>query len=171
MRRNSKNIIIVILLLIILGLAYYSFYPLYREYKERSKAQETATTTSTNVSKTPQVTPDEEVVVEIGDIKFPVTGTVGHPASGFLRLLPARGGSSIQYENLNFKGDSELYVYLSKDLTASNYESLGPVKATTGTVTYTIPDDINPSEYPYILTWSKKQNLLFNHVEIPQNPI
>lgn len=169
----SKNFFIIILLLIIAGFIYYNFSPTLKDYFAKKP---TSTSTPPVISETikPNLKDENytsEEVVDIGDMKFPVIGTVDHPATGFLRLLPARGGSSIQYENLNFKKDTGLYVYLSKDLGAKSFQDLGPVKATSGTVTYAIPDDINPSEYTYILTWSKKLNTLFNYVELPVNPI
>jgi len=95
-----------------------------------------------------------------------VTGTSGHPASGTVRVIDAEGKKYIRYENYQTINGPDIYVYLSKDLAAKDFVSLGRVKGTEGNINYEIPPDINIDEYPYILTWCKAFGVLFNYAKI-----
>ena len=95
-----------------------------------------------------------------------VVGTTGHPASGTVRIVSAAGKNYVRYENFKTINGPDIYVYLSKDLKANDFVSLGKVRATEGNVNYEIPDTVNPADYPYVLTWCKTFGVLFNSARI-----
>ncbi len=95
-----------------------------------------------------------------------VVGTVGHPASGSVRVVEAGGETFIRYENYKTINGPDLFVYLAKDLDAQEFVSLGELRATEGNVNYQVPDDIDVREYPYVLTWCKQFGVLFNHAKL-----
>ena len=97
-----------------------------------------------------------------------VVGTTGHPASGSVRVVTAENKRYIRYEDFSTINGPDIYVYLAKDLDAKEFVSLGKVKATSGNVNYEIPAGVDPSEYPYVLTWCKAFSVLFNHADLSQ---
>jgi len=105
---------------------------------------------------------DEESVSEI----FPVMGTVGHSASGHVRLLNTAAGTVLRYENFSTINGPRLHLYLAKDLKAKEFIDLGPIKGTEGNINYTIPEGVDVSEYRYVMYWCVPFSVLFNYAEI-----
>jgi len=99
-------------------------------------------------------------------VSAPVIGSAGHPASGEVKLINTSEGKVIRYENFETINGPDLYVYLSKDLKAIDFVSLGEIRATKGNVNYTIPDNIDLGEYKYVMTWCKQFGVLFNYADI-----
>lgn len=135
----------------ILCFAYYAISPLFRnviidEASPQTKSQET-------------IMP-EQVQSAV------VIGSSGHPASGTVHIIEVEGKKYIRYENFKTINGPDLYVYLAKDLDAKEYLSLGALRATEGNINYEIPDDVNPSNYRYVMTWCKQFGVLFNYAEI-----
>ncbi len=97
---------------------------------------------------------------------FPIVGTVGHPASGTVRVIDADSKSFVRYENFKTINGPDIYVYLAKDLDAKEYINLGVVKATEGNVNYEIPTDVNLQDYKYVMVWCKAFGVLFNYADI-----
>lgn len=95
-----------------------------------------------------------------------VVGTSGHPASGTARIVEAGSSTYVRYENFKTLNGPDLYVYLSKDLDAREFVSLGRLKATEGNVNYEIPAGVDPKEYPYVLVWCKAFGVLFNSAQV-----
>lgn len=95
-----------------------------------------------------------------------VVGTVGHPAEGTVRIVEEEGTRFVRYENFKTLNGPDLFVYLAKDKNASEFVNLGRLTATEGSVNYEIPADINPEEYPYVLTWCKAFGVLFNSAKV-----
>lgn len=96
----------------------------------------------------------------------PVADTPAHPASGTVRTVVAAGKSYIRYENYKTINGPDLYVYLSKDLSATEFVNLGRLKATEGNVNYEVPAGVNFADYPYVLTWCKQFGVLFNSADL-----
>ncbi len=96
-----------------------------------------------------------------------IFGTPGHFASGEVRIIEVDGQRYLRYENFKTINGPDLFVYLSKDLDATNFVDLGRVKATEGNVNYEIPAEINITDYPYALVWCKAFGVLFNYAELP----
>lgn len=97
---------------------------------------------------------------------FTVRGTAGHPAKGDLRIIEAETGTTIRYENFETLNGPDLFVYLSKDLDAKEFVSLGEIRGTAGNINYAVPAGVDLSEYRYVLTWCKAFGVLFNYAEI-----
>jgi hypothetical protein len=96
----------------------------------------------------------------------PLVGTSGHPASGTARVVTVGGKSYVRYENFKTINGPDIFVYLSKDLAASDFVNLGKVKATEGNVNYEIPANVNPADYPYVLIWCRAFGVLFNSAKV-----
>lgn len=97
---------------------------------------------------------------------FPVMPTRGHPASGIVKVLPTTSGTIVRYEDLETLNGPNLHIYLTKDLDAEEYVDLGPIKGTRGNINYEVPDDVDISEYRYVMHWCVPFGVLFNYAEI-----
>lgn len=96
----------------------------------------------------------------------PVMGTLGHPAEGSARIIEAGDKKYLRYEDFKTINGPDLFVYLAKDTEAKDFVNLGPLKATEGNVNYEIPGGVDPSQYPYALTWCRAFGVLFNHADL-----
>ena len=96
----------------------------------------------------------------------PVLGTVGHPAEGSALVVEAGGKQYLRYENFKTLNGPDLYVYLAKTPDAKEFIDLGRLRATEGNVNYEIPNDVDPRDYPYALTWCKQFGVLFNMAKL-----
>ena len=96
----------------------------------------------------------------------PVLGTVGHPATGTVRIIETDNGPVIRYENFETLNGPQLHLYLAKDLEATDFVDLGPVRGTKGNINYTIPSDVDLSEYRYVMYWCVPFSVLFNYAEL-----
>src|SRR3989344_9303938 len=93
----------------------------------------------------------------------PVIGTPLHPASGTARVVEAESGKHyLRYENFKTINGPDLFVYLAKDLDATEFVNLGELRGTEGNINYEIPAGVNLTEYPYALTWCRQFSVLFN---------
>jgi len=72
----------------------------------------------------------------------------------------------VRYENYKGTNGPDLYVYLAKDLDATEFISLGRAKGNQGNINYTVPDDIDITEYQYVMTWCKAFGVLFDYAPI-----
>ena len=182
---NAKKIIIGIVAVGILSFGYYAISPLFINIKvdeslpgsikspEMMKKNEPVMEKKEDSS----MMGDDKKMMEKGDIMMKeesamgnkgaeVVGTAGHPASGTARIVSADGKNYVRYENFKTINGPDIYVYLSKDLEANDFVSLGRVKATEGNINYEIPSTVNSSDYPYVLTWCKVFGVLFNSAKI-----
>jgi len=170
-----KYILITIILLIILGVGYYLISPLFITVKideaspevEQPKGEPVGSVVeekkeSTEVQKETNEKPQTKVA------SAQVIGTTGHPASGTVRIIEADGKQYIRYENFKTINGPDIYVYLSKDLDAKEFVSLGRVKGTEGNINYEIPADINVADYTYVMTWCKAFGVLFNYANVSE---
>ena len=149
---SIKRALLIIVGLGILAFAYYAISPLFRNIK----ANDALPTSTSTIGQTQ----------DISTSAAEVTGTAGHPASGTARVVQTGGKTYLRYENFKTINGPDIYVYLAKDLGAKNFVSLGQVRATEGNINYEIPAGVNPSDYPYVLTWCKTFGVLFNSAKI-----
>lgn len=138
----------------ILWFAYYAVSPLFRSIR----IDEAAPRAQVPETKMPEQVQSAAVI-----------GTAGHPASGTALIIEADGKKYVRYENFKTINGPDLYVYLAKDLDAKEYVSLGTLRATEGNVNYEIPENINPSDYRYVMTWCKQFSALFNYADFNTN--
>ncbi|MBI2048057.1 MAG: DM13 domain-containing protein [Parcubacteria group bacterium] len=163
---NLKYILLTIVGIALLGIAYYGISPLFRniELNEVDPSLPQPTEASQEVKSIPQT---REIKLEESVIKSaPVIGTAGHPASGAARIVESEGKKYLRYEDFKTINGPDLFVYLSKDMRASDFINLGALKATGGNVNYEIPENININDYPYALVWCRAFSVLFNSADL-----
>ncbi len=160
---KPKHILIGIFAIAVISFGYYAISPLFRNIRvdeaipaapEAASPAETERADSTAAESVAATNP------------APVEGTPGHPASGQARIVRSGGKTYLRYENFKTINGPDIYVYLSKDLDAKEFVSLGPVRATEGNINYEIPEGVDPREYPYALTWCKAFSVLFNSAKV-----
>lgn len=168
---KTKYVIIGIVVLCLAAFGYWAISPLFRNIKAND-ALPPATPSAVAQPSTPQkvatnpssAAPAVQTQTETGDAA--VTGTLGHPASGTVRIVESDGKRYVRYENFKTINGPDIYVYLSKDMDAKDFVSLGKVRATEGNINYEIPTNIDPHDYPYVLTWCKTFSVLFNSAKV-----
>ncbi len=126
--------------------------------------KESATSTTSSTEESGVMMQKEEQMMK--ELSGTVTGTVGHPASGTVKIVRADGKEYVRYENLKTINGPDIFVYLSKDMGAKEFVNLGKVKSTEGNSNYEIPAGTNPAEYPYVLIWCKQFGVLFNSAKL-----
>lgn len=97
---------------------------------------------------------------------FEIEDTRGHPASGQIRVVETNDDTIVRYENYDGTNGPDLFVYLAKDLDAEAFVNLGRARGNQGNINYTVPDDVDLSEYRYVMTWCKAFGVLFDYAEI-----
>ncbi|MBM2853048.1 MAG: hypothetical protein HW420_1595 [Candidatus Nitrosotenuis sp.] len=69
-------------------------------------------------------------------------------------------------EDFKATNGPDLYVYLATDEKATDYVSLGPLKANIGNQNYQIPEGTDLSKYDTALVWCKQFSVLFGHASL-----
>jgi ABC-type Na+ efflux pump permease subunit len=95
-----------------------------------------------------------------------VIGTTGHKGEGTVRIIKTETSDVVRYENFKTVNGPDLYVYLAKDLAASEFVNLGELKATEGNVNYEVPVGTNVEDYRYVMVWCKQFGVLFNYADL-----
>ena len=151
-----KKVIIVIVLLLVGAFMYWTVSPLFIDKQVDDELPEILIN-NTNDSTAAESPPMTET--------FPIVDTTGHPASGSVRVLTG-GQNIIRYEDYDGTNGPDLYVYLAKDLDAKEFVSLGRAKGNQGNINYPVPEEVDISEYKYVMTWCQAFNVLFDYAEI-----
>jgi hypothetical protein len=90
-----------------------------------------------------------------------------HNAEGIAKVIPLEDGSNIlRLENLQVTNGPDLYVYLATDKSASDFVSLGKLKANNGNQNYDIPSESNLTKYDTALIWCRPFSVLFGSAEL-----
>lgn len=89
------------------------------------------------------------------------TGTPGHTVSGSATWVTTNGETKLQLSNFSTSNGPDLRVYVSKDLNASSFISLGKLQSTSGNQVYTIPSGTDVKNFPYALIWCQQFSVLF----------
>ncbi len=89
-----------------------------------------------------------------------------HDAAGDAMVLSIDETKYLRFENFKSTNGPDLYVYLSADEQASDYVSLGRLKANMGNQNYEIPSDINLAKYNKVLIWCQAFSVLFGSAEL-----
>lgn len=121
----------------------------------------------------PQISdmPSESPIMTDESISY--TGTfVGvddgiHDAGGDVYTIPQNNGNSIlRLENFYSTNGPGLRVYLATDEMASDYHSLGDLKANRGNQNYEIPKEIDLEKYDHVLIWCEPFSVLFGSAQL-----
>ena len=97
---------------------------------------------------------------------LPIVDTPGHPASGNVRVIQTEDDTIVRFEDYDGTNGPDLFVYLAKDLDADEFVDLGRARGNMGNINYTVPDDVDISEYQYVMTWCRAFGVLFDYAEI-----
>lgn len=90
-----------------------------------------------------------------------------HNAEGMAKVIPLQDGRNIlRLENLRVTNGPDLYVYLATDKSASDFVSLGKLKANNGNQNYNIPSEIDLTKYDTVLIWCRPFSVLFGSAEL-----
>jgi hypothetical protein len=90
-----------------------------------------------------------------------------HNAEGIAKVVPLEDGSKIlRLEDFKSTNGPDLYVYLATDEKATDYVSLGQLKANIGNQNYEIPEGTDLSKYDTALVWCKQFSVLFGHADL-----
>ena len=103
------------------------------------------------------------------DANLYATGTFqsdAHPTSGTALILETNTMFVLRLENFKTDSGPGLYVYISKDLEATDYINLGNLKATEGAFNYEIDSVIDFNTYNNVLIWCEPASVLFGHAEL-----
>ncbi len=89
-----------------------------------------------------------------------------HPTEGKAILIEMDHELILRLEEFKTDSGPGLYVYLSEDTGASDYISLGKLKATEGNMNYDVPPNTNTATYNKVLIWCEPFRVLFGHAEL-----
>jgi hypothetical protein len=90
-----------------------------------------------------------------------------HNAEEIAKIIPLQDGSNLmRLENLQVTNGSDLYVYLATDKSASDFVSLGKLKANNGNQNYEIPSETDLNKYNKALIWCRPFSVLFGSAEL-----
>jgi len=105
---------------------------------------------------------DAEEIVRTYEGRFVGVGDGIHDASGIAKVIPLDDGSQIlRLEEFRSTNGPGLYVYLATDKGASEFVSLGKLKANQGNQNYDIPDQTDLEKYDQVLIWCEPFSVLF----------
>lgn len=189
---NTKIIFFGIVGIAVLAFAIYAILPLFNKIEVDDALPENIVSNESGVpSGEENLTPEEKIEMEAGmeaaaaegpimaddempsdtgtavpETRFMVMHTAGHPAEGYVRLVPTTSGTIVRFEEYKTINGPDLHVYLAKDLKANEYVDLGKIRGTEGNINYNVPEGVDVSEYPYVLVWCEPFSVLFNYAEI-----
>jgi hypothetical protein len=99
----------------------------------------------------------------------PFVGEGGHSVSGTVKTLKHSVSNDYTYElsHFNSQNGPDLFVYVSKDLQASQFVDLGPLRSTNGNLVYSATAaQLSGTDAQYLLIWCKKFSVLFGSARI-----
>ena len=89
-----------------------------------------------------------------------------HKTSGNVQILSDSENTYIRFEDFETTNGPDLYVYLAEDLNADSFVDLGKLKGNIGNQNYEINEEVDFSDYNYVLIWCKRFSVLFGSAEI-----
>ena len=150
--KRSSIILISILSIVALYLIWYSVSPLFLN----KTVNEEAPLISIDSTK-------EEVISYIGSFSG---ADSFHQVEGSASVVPTEGKKYLRLENFKSTNGPDLRVYLSRDIEASDYISLGELKGNIGNQNYEIPSNVDLQKYKYALIWCEQFSVLFGHAQL-----
>lgn len=89
-----------------------------------------------------------------------------HDVSGEAKILKMGEQYYLRLENLKTVNGPDLRIYLSSDLSDTDFINLGPIRATEGSANYVIPLGSDISKYKNVLIWCRPFSVLFSFAEL-----
>lgn len=109
----------------------------------------------------------EDMIIQTYGGTFVGVGDGIHDAQGMVRTIPLNDGNNVlRLENFKATNGPDLYVYLSTDNKASEFVSLGKLKANNGNQNYDIPENTDLEKYSKVLIWCKAFGVLFGNADL-----
>jgi len=99
-------------------------------------------------------------------LKSGMMAGVGHTVSGTVTVYENGSTKTVVLDPFSSQNGPDLKVYLSKDMNASSYLSLGALKSTSGKQSYEIPGNPDITDYNYVLVWCEQFTVVFGRAEI-----
>lgn len=177
-----KRVLTILIVVFVLGIAYYALSPLFNTVEINDELPSGVSSGFENLSPEEQQKMESQMrevnkneptamedTLEGGSsfgTKHEVMGTIGHPASGSVRILEAGGQTIIRFENFSTINGPNLHLYLSKNLRGDDFIDLGPIRGTQGNINYVVPEDVDISEYRYVMHWCVPFSVLFNYADL-----
>jgi Electron transfer DM13 len=91
---------------------------------------------------------------------------INHTASGAVSIYQIDSSLFVVLDPFMSQSGPDLKVYLSKDVTASEYLRLGNLMAFSGPQTYPIPSGYSINNYTYVHIWCEKFSVEFARAEV-----
>ena len=91
---------------------------------------------------------------------------IGHTVSGTVTIYKSASSKTVVLDPFSSQNGPDLKVYLSKDINASSYISLGALKSTSGKQSYEIPGNPDVTDYNYVMVWCEQFTVVFGRAEI-----
>ena len=89
-----------------------------------------------------------------------------HKVEGKALVLSQDNSKTLRLEDFKSTNGPDLKVYLSEDLNADSYISLGELKGNIGDQNYQIPENTDLEKYSNVLIWCEQFSVLFGHAEL-----
>ncbi len=89
------------------------------------------------------------------------SGNRNYTVSGSVKLYDFKGKKYIYFENFSSNNGPDLKVYIATSNNASQFISLGALKATSGTQVYLITAPPDFAQYNRVLIWCQQFSVLF----------
>lgn len=99
-------------------------------------------------------------------LKSGMMAGIGHTVSGTVTVYENGSTKTVVLDPFSSQNGPDLKVYLSKDMNASSYLSLGALKSTSGKQSYEIPGNPDITDYNYVLVWCEQFTVVFGRAEI-----
>ncbi|MBL7051428.1 DM13 domain-containing protein [Candidatus Woesearchaeota archaeon] len=84
-----------------------------------------------------------------------------HKTKGMSKVFDIGDKRYLRFEDFETTNGPKLVVYLSTDLQASDYISLGNLKGNIGDQNYEIPNNVDLNKYDKVLIWCEPFRVLF----------
>jgi hypothetical protein len=114
---------------------------------------------------TPTITPITPIgsnIVQSGSF----TATAGITVQGKAKIIIENTNRQVLLDSFSISNGPDLKVYLSSQNTPANFVNLGALKSATGNSSYSIPNNIVLSNYPFVLIHCQQYNHLFAFAKI-----
>jgi Electron transfer DM13 len=91
---------------------------------------------------------------------------IGHTVSGTVSVYTQNTNGVILLDPFMSQNGPDLKVYLSEDINATKYISLGKLKSTNGKQSYQVPTGVDLSKYKYVHIWCEAFTVVFGRAEV-----
>jgi hypothetical protein len=85
---------------------------------------------------------------------------------GSAQIVDDKGARLLIFNDAFMANGPDLKVYLSTDAVASDYTSLGSVKAASGMQTYSVANNIDLLKYRFVVIWCEEFSVRFGTAEL-----